>query len=64
MAEGLLNSLSRSSYTAFSAGTAATGVNPHAIRAMQEMGIDISHVRDDIKEWIEIEFSRQPVQEG
>lgn len=124
MAEGLLNSLYRSSYPAFSAGTVATRVNPHAIKVMQEMGIDISRhrsksieefrersfdivvtvcdsarescpffpgkkvihksfpdpsgakgkeqeilqkfreVRDDIKEWIEIEFGGQPVQEG
>ncbi len=43
MAEGLLNALHGDKYQAFSAGTIATRVNPHAIAVMKEIGIDISH---------------------
>ena len=42
MAEGLLRHLSRGTIDAFSAGTEATAVRPLAIRAMSELGIDIS----------------------
>src|SRR5205807_1838142 len=42
MAEGLLRHLSGGSVEAFSAGTEATRVRPLAIRAMAEVGIDIS----------------------
>lgn len=42
MAEGLLNALHGDRYRAFSAGTEPSAVNPHAIRVMQEIGIDIS----------------------
>ncbi len=42
MAEGLLRSLSRGRVQAFSAGTESTFVNPLAIKAMAEAGIDIS----------------------
>ncbi|HEV7664039.1 MAG TPA: arsenate reductase ArsC [Chloroflexota bacterium] len=42
MAEGLLRQLGGSRFEAFSAGTEATHVRPLAIRAMQEIGIDIS----------------------
>ncbi len=42
MAEGLLRHLSGEQFEAFSAGTEATAVRPLAIRAMQELGIDIS----------------------
>lgn len=42
MAEGLLRHLAGDRFEAFSAGTEATGVRPLAIRAMAEMGIDIS----------------------
>ncbi len=45
MAEGLLRSLHGEGYEAFSAGTAATRVNPYVIRAMAEIGIDISSHR-------------------
>jgi arsenate reductase len=42
MAEGWLRSLGGSQFEAFSAGTEATQVRPLAIRAMAEVGIDIS----------------------
>lgn len=42
MAEGLLRFLGGDSFEAFSAGTEATFVRPLAIRAMSELGIDIS----------------------
>jgi arsenate reductase len=42
MAEGLLRTLGGDRFEAFSAGTEATFVRPLAIRAMAEMGIDIS----------------------
>ena len=42
MAEGLLRSLGGDRFEAFSAGTEATRVRPLAIRAMAELGIDIS----------------------
>ena len=43
MAEGLLRVLGDERFEAFSAGTEATQVRPLAIRAMAELGIDISH---------------------
>ena len=42
MAEGLLRYLAGDRFEAMSAGTEATGVRPLAIRAMEEIGIDIS----------------------
>jgi arsenate reductase len=42
MAEGLLRALGGDRFEAFSAGTEATRVRPLAIRAMTELGIDIS----------------------
>ena len=42
MAEGLLRHLGNGAFEAFSAGTEATHVRPLAIRAMAELGIDIS----------------------
>jgi arsenate reductase len=42
MAEGLLRDLGGERFAAFSAGTEATLVRPLAIRAMAELGIDIS----------------------
>ncbi len=41
IAEGLLNYLYGSKYEAFSAGTKPFSVNPYAISAMAEIGIDI-----------------------
>jgi arsenate reductase len=42
MAEGLLRAVGGDQFEAFSAGTEATRVRPLAIRAMAEIGIDIS----------------------
>jgi len=42
MAEGLLRHLAGDRFEAYSAGTEATQVRPLAIRAMAELGIDIS----------------------
>jgi arsenate reductase len=42
MAEGLLRDLAGDRFEAFSAGTEATHVRPLAIRAMDEIGVDIS----------------------
>jgi arsenate reductase len=45
MAEGLLRHVGGGRYEIFSAGTKPVGVNPLAIEAMREMGIDISTQR-------------------
>jgi thioredoxin type arsenate reductase len=45
MAEGILRDLSKGSVDVFSAGTEATGVHPLAVRALREVGIDISQQR-------------------
>jgi len=45
MAEGLLRDMYGKHYEVFSAGTLATEINPFAIEAMKEMGIDISKAR-------------------
>jgi len=45
MAEAFLKALFGDRYEAYSAGTAPTEVNPYAIKAMQEVGIDISRCR-------------------
>jgi len=42
MAEGLLRKMYGDKFEVFSAGTEPSGVNPYAIRAMLEIGIDIS----------------------
>jgi arsenate reductase (thioredoxin) len=42
MAEGFLNERGKGRFTAFSAGTEARGLNPLAVQAMAEEGIDIS----------------------
>ena len=43
MAEGLLNGLYGNKFDVYSAGTHPSRVNPFAIQAMEEIGIDISH---------------------
>ena len=43
MAEGLMRSLGRGKWDVRSAGVIASYVHPLAIRAMEEIGIDISH---------------------
>jgi arsenate reductase (thioredoxin) len=45
MAEGLVNSLYAEHFAAVSGGTTATRVHPAAIKAMAEIGIDISRHR-------------------
>lgn len=45
MAEGLLRHLAGGKYEVFSAGVAPSFVNPLAIEAMKEIGIDISRQR-------------------
>jgi arsenate reductase len=42
MAEGMLRNLAGDRFEAFSAGTEATHVRPLAIRAMEEIGVDIA----------------------
>lgn len=45
MAEALLRARCGKMYDIFSAGIAPAGINPHAVKVMQEAGIDISHQR-------------------
>lgn len=45
MAEGLLRHLASDRFDVFSAGTKPVGLNPHAVKAMSEIGIDISSHR-------------------
>lgn len=57
MAEGFLNALYGDLYEAYSAGTEPSRVNPYAIRAMAEIGIDISHHRSKhLREFLGMEF--------
>lgn len=42
MAEGLLRHAAGDRYEVFSAGTRPVGLNPNAVKAMREVGIDIS----------------------
>ena len=50
MAEGLLRSIYGDSYEVYSAGTETTRVDPKAIKAMEEIGIDISGQRSKMSE--------------
>jgi arsenate reductase len=53
MAEGIVNRFFGDRFQAFSAGTAPSVVNPLAVRAMAEIGIDISrHSSKHLKEFI------------
>ncbi len=45
MAEGILRDLGGDRFEVFSAGTKPVGLNPNAIKAMAEVGIDISNHR-------------------
>jgi arsenate reductase len=45
MAEGLLRHFGGEHFEVFSAGTKSASVNPNAISAMSEVGIDIAHHR-------------------
>ena len=57
MAEGLLRALAGDQFDVFSAGTTPSTVNPLAIRAMQERGLDISsHRSKHLNEYIDRPF--------
>ncbi len=57
MAEGLLRDLAGDRFEVHSAGTAPSQVNPNAIQAMQERGIDISaHRSKGMTEFLDQEF--------
>ena len=45
MAEGLLRNMAGDRFEVFSAGTRPVGLNPNAVRALSEVGIDISEHR-------------------
>jgi arsenate reductase len=45
IAEALLRARCGERYTVFSAGIAPAGINPYAVKVMQEIGIDISSAR-------------------
>jgi arsenate reductase (thioredoxin) len=45
MAEGLLRHLAGDRFEVFSAGTRPVGMNPNAVKAMSEVGIDIANHR-------------------
>ena len=57
MAEGLLRNLAGDRFEVFSAGTQPTQVNPRAIKAMNELGIDISnHRSQSVENFLDQEF--------
>ena len=57
MAEGLLTNLAGDRFEAFSAGTEPSQVNPRAIKAMNELGIDISnHKSQSVENFLDQEF--------
>jgi len=58
MAEALVNHLRGEEYQAFSAGVAPHGLDPRAVRAMAETGLDISGNRSkDLGEFLDQEFT-------
>jgi arsenate reductase (thioredoxin) len=59
MAEGLLRSLGSDRFEVFSAGTEATHVRPLAIRAVAELGIDISgHESKTLDRYLDERFDK------
>lgn len=57
MAEGLLRRLGEDRFEVFSAGTEPSSVNPLAVAAMREIGIDISdHRSKSVDEFLGEEF--------
>jgi len=70
MAEALLNYLFPDRYIAYSAGSKPVeAVNPYVVRALKEIGIDISNnkpkgiekvrkIRDEIRDWLIETFSQ------
>ncbi len=58
MAEGFLRHLGGDRFEVASAGTQPKGLNPHAIRVMKEVGIDISdHNSKDLSQFLGQHFS-------
>ncbi len=57
MAEGFANSIKGDSMVAFSAGVEAKGVDPLAIKVMNEAGVDISHHNSkNVKDMMDKQF--------
>ena len=57
MAEGWARALKADSLQPYSAGIETHGLNPYAVRAMQEAGVDISsHQSTDVSEFSDVEF--------
>lgn len=57
MAHGFLAHFSGEDTEVFSAGVETHGVNPKAVQAMQEIGIDISHhTSNNVDEYTEVDF--------
>ncbi len=57
MAEGLLRDLAGDRFEVFSAGTKPVGLNPHAVRTMAELGIDLSaHRSKSVQEFAGQQF--------
>lgn len=57
MAEGYLKHFAEERAEVFSAGVETHGVNPRAVQAMQEDGIDISHqTSNNVNEYSDIDF--------
>lgn len=54
MAEALLRKLAGDKYEVYSAGTQPSSVNPHAVRVMEEIGIDMSrHWSKSVDEFLD-----------
>lgn len=59
MAEGLLRAMAAEHCEVFSAGTQPQGVNPYAVRAMKEIGIDISQQQSQhVDEFLNVGIDR------
>lgn len=57
MAEGWARELKADSLQPYSAGIETHGLNPYAVRAMQEAGVDISsHQSTNVSEFSDVEF--------
>ena len=57
MAEGFFRHYGRAKVDVFSAGTEPKGVNPTAVRVMNEAGIDISgHISNHVREYVDQKF--------
>ncbi len=57
MAEGMLRSLAGDQFDVFSAGTKPVGLNPNAVAAMAEVGVDIAtHRSKPVDEFVGQQF--------